>query len=144
MGEARGAVCGSLRAGARRRAALLGCLMLVAAALPARAAEPNAWYSGEYKSCDQDTTPEIVRCITKLTEGWEARLETALKALSAQQTTPQQERLKASQKAWTAFRDADCAFYVNGEGTIARVEGAECRRVLTQQRAQELEQAGRP
>ncbi|OYX73090.1 MAG: hypothetical protein B7Y95_09230 [Rhizobiales bacterium 32-66-11] len=143
MGEARGAVCGSLRASARRRAALVGCLML-AAALPARAAEPNAWYSGEYKSCDQDTTPEIVRCITKLTEGWEARLETALKALSAQQTTSQQERLKAAQKAWTAFRDADCAFYVNGEGTIARVEGAECRRVLTQQRAQELEQAGRP
>ncbi|MFG1462019.1 lysozyme inhibitor LprI family protein [Xanthobacter sp. DSM 24535] len=122
----------------------LACLVLMAGVLPARSAEPTAWYSGEYKSCDQDTTPEIVRCITSLTAGWEARLETALKALLAQQTAKQQERLKASQKAWTAFRDADCAFYVNGEGTIARVEGAECRRVLTQQRAQELEQAGRP
>lgn len=102
------------------------------------------WYDAEYKSCDQETTPEVVACVSGKAKAWQVRLDAALKTLLANQRPAQQERLKATQKAWAAYRDANCAYYANGEGTIARVEAAECQRVLTQQRARELEQAAQP
>lgn len=121
---------------------------LVFLAVPAVAASgPNfdaPWYDAEYKSCDQDTTPEIVACVSGKTKAWQARLDAALKGLLASQRPAQQDRLKAAQKAWGAYREANCTYYANGEGTIARVEAAECQRVLTQQRARELEQLLQP
>lgn len=126
---------------------------LIALALPAFAAPAAAasgpsfdppWYDAEYKSCDQDTTPEIVACVSGKAKAWQERLDTALKTLLSHQRPAQQDRLKAAQKAWTAYRDANCTYYANGEGTIARIEAAECQRVLTQQRARELEQAAQP
>lgn len=129
-------------------AAGLMLLAVPAFAPPALAASGPAfdapWYDAEYKSCDQDTTPEIVACVSGKAKAWQARLDTALKSLLAHQRPAQQERLKAAQKAWSAYRDANCSYYANGEGTIARVEAAECQRVLTQQRARELEQALQP
>ncbi len=121
---------------------------LVLLAVPAVAASGPSfdapWYDAEYKSCDQDTTPEIVACVSAKAKAWQARLDTALKAMLASQRPAQQDRLKAAQKAWVGYRDANCTYYANGEGTIARVEAAECQRVLTQQRARELEQALQP
>ncbi len=120
-------------------------LLLVAVSGAAGAASFDPpWYDAEYKTCDQDTTPEIVACVSGKAKAWQGRLDAALKSLLANQRPAQQDRLKAAQKAWMSYRDANCAYYANGEGTIARIEAAECQRVLTQQRARELEQALQP
>jgi uncharacterized protein YecT (DUF1311 family) len=47
--------------------------------------------------------------------------------------------LRNAQRLWIQFRDADCAYFASGEGSIARVEAGQCLLRLTTARAQELE-----
>jgi uncharacterized protein YecT (DUF1311 family) len=56
----------------------------------------------------------------------------------------QREQLRAAQRLWIQYRDANCLYYELGEGTIARVDAAECLRSTTEARARELEGAGHP
>jgi uncharacterized protein YecT (DUF1311 family) len=52
----------------------------------------------------------------------------------------QREQLRAAQRLWIQYRDANCLYYDLGEGTIARIEAGYCMKELTQTRAVELEQ----
>jgi uncharacterized protein YecT (DUF1311 family) len=52
-------------------------------------------------------------------------------------------KLRAAQRLWIAYRDANCLYFGMGEGTIARVGAAECMRSMTEARARELETLGR-
>jgi uncharacterized protein YecT (DUF1311 family) len=49
------------------------------------------------------------------------------------------EQLRAVQRLWIQYRDANCLYYDMGEGTIARIEAGECMRRMTEARARELE-----
>jgi uncharacterized protein YecT (DUF1311 family) len=57
---------------------------------------------------------------------------------------PGQQRLRAAQRSWIAFRDAECmletAGGVNGQGSIAPLIGYECLRDLTSARSNRLRQ----
>lgn len=50
----------------------------------------------------------------------------------------QKAKLVAAQRAWIAFRDADCAFW-RGEGTIAAMNAASCAAARSFERASELD-----
>lgn len=108
-------------------------------------AKSVSWYGGEYQTCSQKlSTPEIVDCVAALAARWDQRLTTAFEALSSTETPDQKERLQIAEREWVQFRNASCAYYQNRPGTIANIEFAECRRVLTAQRAIELETANQP
>ena len=56
---------------------------------------------------------------------------------------PQQhDQLRAAQRLWIQYRDANCLYYGLGEGTIARIDAGECMRSMTEARARELEGLG--
>jgi len=54
----------------------------------------------------------------------------------------QRDQLRAAQRLWIQYRDANCLYYGLGEGTIARIDAGECMRNMTQARAKELENVG--
>lgn len=105
-----------------------------------RTASGSDWYTGDYERCgDLTSTLEIVECVTELYDEWDARLNEIYKvALDAQQGE-RRTALRDVQRAWLAYRDANCAFYRSGEGSIAAIEGNTCMFALTRDRALELE-----
>ena len=54
----------------------------------------------------------------------------------------QRDQLRAAQRLWVQYRDANCLYYGMGEGTIARLDAGECMRSMTEARAKELEGLG--
>jgi uncharacterized protein YecT (DUF1311 family) len=94
-------------------------------------------------SCD-GSTYEMVECLKKKTAYWDQRLNKAYQqALKAAASPNQTDKLRAAQRLWARYRDANCLYYDFGEGTIARIEAGECMRSMTEVRAKELEGAGR-
>ena len=55
---------------------------------------------------------------------------------------PAHDQLRAAQRLWIQYRDANCLYYGLGEGTIARLDAGECMRSMTKARAKELEGLG--
>ena len=96
------------------------------------------WYGGEYRNCDGSTV-EVVECIRGLQDKWDGRLNAAYRTVMDAETGAQRAALRTAQRGWITYRDANCAYYAGGEGTIARIEAASCLYVLTRDRAQELE-----
>lgn len=99
------------------------------------------------------TTVGMAACYAAETAAWDALLNTTyadLATLSAQLTADEVEAggeavdqeglLRAAQRAWVAFRDADCAQEAGhwGEGSMRQVAGAECLLDRTGARALEL------
>jgi uncharacterized protein YecT (DUF1311 family) len=92
------------------------------------------------QGCD-GSTAEMVECFRAKTDRWDKRLNAAYpKALNLAQPK-QREQLRKAQRAWVAYRDANCLYWDLGEGTIARIQAADCMHSMTQQRAKELEGA---
>ena len=58
------------------------------------------------------------------------------------QVPAQRDQLRAAQRLWVQYRDANCLYYGMGEGTIARLDAGECMRSMTEARAKELEGLG--
>ena len=54
----------------------------------------------------------------------------------------QRDQLRAAQRLWVQYRDANCLYYGLGEGTIARLDAGECMRSMTEARAKEFEGLG--
>lgn len=98
-------------------------------------------YDAEYEACNQQSTAEIVDCVSASAKTWDRRLNGAYKALIARSDPGQKEPLKAAQRLWVQYRDANCQFYGSGEGSISQIAAAECLRAMTQQRACEMEAA---
>ncbi len=117
-------------------------LLFLAAVMAALAPAANARDPGEPASCDGVSTPEIVDCVNAKTAQWDKRMNAAYqKALKADEPR-RQEQLRAAQRLWIQFRDANCLYFDMGEGTIARIDAAECMRNMTEARARELEDFG--
>lgn len=92
----------------------------------------------EASQCDGSTL-DMVMCIAELRDQWDARLNAAYKAVMASESAAQRNALRDAQRKWIAYRDANCAYYAGGEGTIARIEAAMCDYSTTKDRATELE-----
>ncbi len=93
---------------------------------------------GPEPQCDGNTR-EMVECMSGLTARWDKRLNDAYQKLLQDMAPKQRDQLRAAQRLWIQFRDANCLYYGLGEGTIARLEAGECMRSMTQSRALELE-----
>lgn len=118
---------------------LLVTPLLAVLVSPRAAAE---MFGPDYAPCgDRSNTVEIVDCVGAMTKSWDQRLNTAYKNLTQRIYAGQREPLRAAQRLWLQYRDANCRFYGLQEGTIRQIQAAECMRVLTQDRALELEKA---
>jgi uncharacterized protein YecT (DUF1311 family) len=113
-------------------------LLTLLAAAPAGA----EMFGPGFEPCgDQRSTVEVVDCIAGKTKTWDQRLNAAYQALQQRIDPGQREPLRAAQRLWLQYRDANCGFYGSREGSLRRVEAAECLRAMTEERATELEKA---
>jgi uncharacterized protein YecT (DUF1311 family) len=93
------------------------------------------------QSCDGNTF-EMVECLKGKTAQWDKRMNVAYQQAVSDAMPQQREQLRAAQRLWIQFRDANCLYYGLGEGTIARIDAGECMRSMTEARARELEGLG--
>ncbi len=116
--------------------------MMVAAmaALLAPAAQANDAGDPD-QSCD-GSTAEMVDCLAAKTERWDKRMSIAYQQAMKDASAPRHDQLRTAQRLWIQYRDANCLYYGMAEGTIARVDAAECLRRMTEARARELENLG--
>lgn len=119
---------------------MLSALVAAVAASHARA----EWYGADYQQCAEKPTAQLVVCVQARTAHWDRELNRAYRQLMARLVPQQQDRLRAAQRLWIQYRDANCGFYAAGEGSIASVEAAECLRVMTQRRYDELDSNANP
>ncbi len=89
-------------------------------------------------SCDGSTV-EMVECLKAKTAEWDTRMTMAYQKALKDAGAAQREQLRAAQRLWIQYRDANCLYYGMGEGTIAGVDAGECLRSMTEARARELE-----
>jgi uncharacterized protein YecT (DUF1311 family) len=120
-------------------------IAVIFAATPALAAP--AWTADQPSLCNtKPTTVDIMECLEARAKVWDSRLNQAYKTLSgvlrAQSAELQLADLKKAQRLWLQYRNANCGFYGDEQGTIREVDGAECLSRMTQDRAIELQQAG--
>ncbi len=85
------------------------------------------------------STPEMVDCANEKTAYWDKRLNAAYVRALKETESKQREPLRAAQRLWVQYRDANCLYYSLGEGTIARIDAADCMYRMTKSRALELE-----
>ena len=90
------------------------------------------------KSCDGNTY-QMVECLKARTAQWDKRMNVAYQQALKDAVPQQLEQLRAAQRLWIGYRDANCLYYGLGEGTIARIDAGECMRSMTEARARELE-----
>lgn len=85
-------------------------------------------------------TSAMLDCIATELQRQDARLNKAYKATMAPLSAPRKKQLLAAQRAWLAFRDANCQFYADPEGgSVVTVVVNDCVLSATATRALELE-----
>ncbi|OWV31283.1 lysozyme inhibitor LprI family protein [Halomonas campaniensis] len=91
------------------------------------------------------TTVDIVACITEEFEREDKRLNDNYQQLRSQLSDSRKEQLLTAQRAWIAYKEANCDFYANPEGgTLARISANACVLTETTNRADELEALMQP
>jgi uncharacterized protein YecT (DUF1311 family) len=118
---------------------LIAIAAMAVLALPAHANDAG----DPEQNCD-GSTPEIVDCLAVKTARWDKRMTIAYQKALKEAGPQQHDQLRTAQRLWIQYRDANCLYYDLGEGTIARVDAAECMRSMTEARARELENVGHP
>ena len=93
------------------------------------------------QSCDGNTF-QMVECLKAKTAQWDKRLNAAYQKALQGAVPAQRDPLRAAQRLWVQYRDANCLYYGLGEGTIARLDAGECMRSMTEARAKEFEGLG--
>jgi uncharacterized protein YecT (DUF1311 family) len=93
------------------------------------------------QSCD-GSTADMVECLKGKTAEWDKRLTIAYEKALKEAVPQQHDQLRAAERLWIQYRDANCLFYGLGEGTISRINAGECLRSMTEARARELEGIG--
>jgi uncharacterized protein YecT (DUF1311 family) len=93
------------------------------------------------QSCDGNTF-EMVECLKGRTAQWDKRMNVAYQQALNDAMPQQRDQLRAAQRLWIQYRDANCLYYGLGEGTIARIDAGDCMRSMTEARARELEGLG--
>ncbi len=127
-------------------ALILGLAALAAGA--ARADPPanpaQAHYSKAYDAClaspGGESTLGMMQCAQAETARHDRRLNAAYAKAMTGLNARQKARLQTAERAWIAYRDADCAsFYDEDWGTIAKINAAVCMLDETIRRADALE-----
>jgi uncharacterized protein YecT (DUF1311 family) len=99
-------------------------------------------HADEKLNCkSQDLTQmELGQCAGRDFTAADARLNALYKTMMSKYDTANQAKLKAAEKAWLAYRDAECDYETNGTagGTINSMEDTICRTNKTQARIKEL------
>ena len=131
------------------RAAAFVALLVLAGSGPAwgQAAgrQVQARYSPSYGRCMASSaaksTVGMIDCIAAETRIQDRHLNQTYSKALMDLTIDQRQRLQAAQRAWIAFRDADCGARVDPQqwGSISRINGATCVLNRTIQRTIELE-----
>ena len=117
-------------------------ISIVAAAMVALALIADAGDQGEPAQNCEGNTFQIVECLQAQTAQWDKRMTVAYQKGLKDAGAKQREQLRAAQRLWIQYRDANCLYYGLGEGTIARLDAGECMRSMTEARAKELEGLG--
>ena len=121
---------------------MIGRMALGAAVMLALGSIAHAGDQGEpEQSCD-GSTYQMVECLKAKTAQWDKRLNIAYQKALQDAVPAQRYPLRAAQRLWIQYRDANCLYYGMGEGTIARLDAGECMRSMTEARAKELEGLG--
>lgn len=91
------------------------------------------------------TTVAMQECQAAAIKAQDTRLNQAYKALMARSSPELKTELKAVQRRWIRFRDANCKFYaLSSGGSVATLGAGECMRATTAHRADELEKLAKP
>jgi uncharacterized protein YecT (DUF1311 family) len=93
------------------------------------------------KSCDGNTY-EMVECLGEKLAQWDKRMTIAYQQAMKDASPQQHDQLRAAQRLWIQYRDANCLYYRLAEGTIAAIYAGKCMLNMTQARARELEDIG--
>ena len=117
-------------------------MMIAAAALALLVPAARAGDQGNPDQACNGNTFEMVECLKAKTAQWDKRMTMAYQQALKGAERKQSEQLRAAQRLWIQYRDANCLYYGLGQGTIARLDAGECMRSMTQARAQELEGLG--
>ena len=121
---------------------LMARMAICAAAMLALSSIAQAGDQGEpEQSCDGNTF-QMVECLKAKTAQWDKRLNAAYQKAVQDAGSAQRDQLRAAQRLWVQYRDANCLYYGMGEGTIARLDAGECMRSMTEARAKEFEGLG--
>ena len=115
---------------------------LGAVAILALASVAHAAGQGDPEPACDGNTFQMVECLRARTAQWDQRLNVAYQQALKDAASAQREPLRAAQRLWIQYRDANCLYYGMGEGTIARLDAGECMRSMTEARASELEGLG--
>ncbi|HZX79938.1 MAG TPA: lysozyme inhibitor LprI family protein [Lysobacter sp.] len=118
-------------------------LVLVALTfLPFRAAAADPAYSATHRQCmtrADGVTASMVACITAEYRRVDARLNAAYR-VALRQRPDRRDALVRAERAWLAYRTANCDYYLDPDGgTLARVAANDCVLRMTVERALELE-----
>ena len=129
-----------------RLAGGLALSLVLAGAVQAAVApsEIEARYTPEYRACldspEGSSTAGMIDCIAAELKVQDASLNAAYKAALARLEADQKPQLQEAQRAWVAFRDADCrSLYHPDWGTLSRVSANSCVLDRTIERTIELE-----
>jgi uncharacterized protein YecT (DUF1311 family) len=123
----------------------MSTMLRIAAGAAAMLALATVAYAGDQgdpeASCDGNTF-KMVECLKARTAQWDKRMTIAYQQALQDAVPAQHDQLRAAQRLWIQYRDANCLYYGLGEGTIARLDAGECMRSMTEVRAKELEGLG--
>lgn len=120
-------------------------IVLLAAGSIAGPALASGMFDDGYQPCGNGlSTLAIVACVQSKTQVADKRLNAAYTSLQRGVDAGQREPLRAAQRLWIQYRDANCRFYGAQDGTISGIKAAECLRAMTDARAAELEDAAKP
>lgn len=124
----------------------MSVMLRTAVGLVAALALASAVHAGEgghsEPSCDGNTF-QMVECLKAKTAAWDKRLNVAYQKAVQDAQPAQRDQLRAAQRLWIQYRDANCLYYGMGEGTVARLDAGECMRSMSEARAKEFEGLGR-
>lgn len=111
--------------------------------MPLAAHAEQSDLSKQFSACigkPDNTTVEMVDCMTTDAQRQDARLNKAYKEATADLTPGRKTQLQEAQRVWIKYRDLNCAFYDDPDGgPLARVTANECVMKMTASRARELE-----
>ena len=87
-----------------------------------------------------ETTVGAAACLLRERDAWDVLLNRHYQELRKAQTDPARTALRNAQRAWIAFRDADCSFAYEqfAGGSIRQITGATCQRDRTAERVLHL------
>lgn len=100
----------------------------------------SAAYAQAVDCADAETQVAMNLCADRSFKAADAELNRTYKALEQKVTTPGLAKLKAAQRAWIAYRDAQCAFEGAGteDGSVHAMVVSSCREGLTRAQTRQL------